>query len=140
MVTPLGQLQAIARNRLAFEPLFGKLKHVWGLELLSEPAVTPRAAWHQIGREAAVTLHRDLARDYLDAPDESLGRLIHDYQNRLHNFLLRHEIMARSSLVPAGETPPPLPSRVAPPQERVAAIFSELDWWADSYAHLVEAT
>ena len=75
--------------------------------------IQPQAAWRQIGRDASLTLHRDLARAYLSAEDDELGRLIHDFQNRLHNLLLRHEIMIKLSLIEQGDLPKPLPDRTA---------------------------
>ena len=85
-------------------------------------------------------MHRDLARAYLTATDEQVGKLIHDFANRLHNLQLRHEIFTRLGLAPAVTPPLSIPERTAEARVRVEALFRLLDWWAGTYAALAAAT
>ena len=45
--------------------------------------------------------------------------------------------MHRLQLIETDDTPTPLPPRTAPAEDRLAAIFTQLDWWAETYTRLV---
>jgi hypothetical protein len=66
--------------------------------------------------------------------EESLNKIIHDFQNKMLNIGLEHELLVRFGLSERFVPPTPAPGREAPPQQRIAALFQHLEWWADFYA------
>lgn len=69
-----------------------------------------------------------------NASDDTLHKLIHDFQNRMLNIQLENELLFRLGLIPAKFVPPePLPDREASAKQRLTAIFQHLEWWADFY-------
>jgi hypothetical protein len=98
-----------------------------------------RAVLQTAGRTPSRLLVEQISGDYLTAAsDEALHMIVHDYQNRLLNLRLQHELLHRLHGLEAAEPPTPLPSRAAPFAERVAAVMEHLDWWAGHYAALFE--
>lgn len=136
-ITTVAQLCLIALYDQALDLRFNKYQHKWGIHFLAR--LTP--ARHQILRQAArVPSHillDALPHSYLTAAntnDETLHKLIHDFQNRMLNIQLENELLFRLGLIPAKFVPPqPLPERDVPALERLDAIFQHLEWWADFY-------
>ena len=82
----------------------------------------------------AQVLAFDLPAAYLVSAEEDAYRIIHDFQNKLLNAQLQHELFYRLFDLPQVEPQPPLPDRDAAAPLRIAAIAGQLSWWSDFYA------
>lgn len=129
-VTTPAQLSLLVQQATPIEHCVGYYTHAWGNPLLDSPdydtawlltVAARQPLWLRVARLPGV---------YLTAPDERLGALIHDFQNKLLNIQLQYELLGRIKGLD-GRLPPALPDRTAPPSERIAAIFEQLDWWVD---------
>lgn len=142
-IVTVAQFCLITLYDKALDLRFNKYQHKWGINFLSK--LTPSS--HQILRQAARVpsqiLVDDLPHSYFTAAntsDETLHKLIHDFQNRMLNIQLENELLFRLGLIPAKFEPPePLPDRAASPSKRLDAIFHHLDWWADFYQTVLKA-
>ncbi len=85
-------------------------------------------------RKTAVIRTETFPRAYFTMPDgdEAIHILIHDFQNKLLNVQLEHELLYRLLRFDRF-TMPELPPRTASPVLRVDAIFAQLDWWSAQY-------
>jgi hypothetical protein len=111
----------------------GRVRHIWGANPLEGVEATTGRILRAAARLAA-TLHLDaLSNAYLTSNDRQAGKIIHDFQNRLLNVQLQHELLHRLAHLPRSEPSPPLPDRHAPAAQRIEAIFAHLDWWAEHY-------
>lgn len=128
------QLRLALRLEAPLDVRLRSYTHEWGLEPVRE--IQP-ARWHVL-RQAARMPSKieidDLPNTYLVAEEERFGRIIHDFQNRMLNIQLEHELLCRLRLVPRFVPPSPLPTPSAPPLQRISAIFQHFGWWADYYA------
>ncbi len=142
-ITTVAQFCLMALYDKALDMRFNKYQHKWGIHFL--PLLTPSS--RQILRQAARTpshiLVDALPHSFLtaaNANDETLHKLIHDYQNRMLNIQLENELLFRLGLIPAKFSPPePLPERDVPARQRLEAIFQHLEWWADFYQTTLQA-
>lgn len=123
---------------LAFEtPLafrFRRYEHNWGLDPLETVPVSKRQMLRHAARGPSDILIDSLPNAYLTWGKEEMYRLIHDFQNKLLNVQLEHELLYRIKEVERFTPPSPLPARTAPSQQRIEAIFQHLDWWTQYYA------
>ncbi len=118
----------------------GCYRRVWGAELLPDLSVSARAVFRQAARKPSALLVDGLLGAYLATnEDEGVHRVIHDYQNRLLNMRLEHELLSRFFGVSPAEPPEPLPRRDEPLAVRIDAIASHLDWWSDHYLGEMQA-
>ncbi len=62
-----------------------------------------------------------------------MGKLIHDFQNKLLNIQLEHELLVRFGIVQRFTPPEPLPEREAPNHQRIELIFKHFHWWTNFY-------
>lgn len=137
-VTSTTHLCLIATHERPLDVQFKKFEHNWGPDFL--PTLNlPR---HQIFRQAA-RLPSSIEVDALPnalmiQDDDALHEIIHDFQNKLLNVQLEHELMCRFELVERFTPPEPLPSRETPSKQRVIAIFQHLAWWADFYTEQMQ--
>jgi hypothetical protein len=142
-ITTVAQFCLIGLYDKALDLRFNKYQHRWGIHFL--PKLTPSS--RQILRQAALMpsqiLVDDLPNHYLtaaNASDDTLYKLIHDFQNRMLNIQLENELLFRLGLIPAKFNPPaPLPERDVPAKQRLDAIFQHLEWWADFYQNALQA-
>ncbi len=135
------QLALIQEYETALGFALGRHQHQWGSAPLDGLTAPLRAVLQEAGRTSSQLLVEELAGDYLTTTDdEALHRVVHDYQNRLLNLRLQHELLHRLHGLAAVAPPYPLPGRGAPVAERVAAIMAHLDWWAAHYTALWEQT
>lgn len=127
----------------ALRPLdyvLGNFRLLWGASLLKGLAVSARAVFRQAARRPAALLCDGVLGEYLLAPNaKALHQVIHDYQNRLLNLRLSHELLCRQFDVPLSEPPTPLPRRDEPLSVRIDAIVAHLNWWADHYLQLMDS-
>jgi len=133
-ITTATQLRLIVEmNEAAAVPL-RRYDHEWGLD----PLGTLEVSQSQIMRDAArlpSKIQVDLLpQAYLIAEDEDIPKLIHDFQNKMLNIQLEHELLHRIEKIDKFTPPERLPGREIPPLKRVEALFQHLGWWADYYA------
>jgi hypothetical protein len=121
-------------------PLYTRLRrfnHIWGRDILADLPLDWRLLFRQAARLPSGILINNLPQTYLGEPDEEMHTIIHDFQNRLLNIQLQHELLIRLHGLEAAAPPDPLPGRERPSPERIAAIFNHFDWWAEHYAQLM---
>jgi hypothetical protein len=137
--TTARQLVLIQHHETAVDFVLGRYRHVWGATPLDGLTLPLRAVLETAGRVPSRLLVEGIAGDYLTAPgEEALHTLVHDYQNRLLNIRLQHELLHRAHGLEVGSPPQPLPPRDAPLQSRIRALGDHLDWWAGFYAARLE--
>ena len=134
-ITSAAQLFLIAAYEHPLHIHFQKYEHSWGPDFISE--IDPPK--HQIMRQAA-RLSSDILVDTLPNAllthrEEDYPDLIHDFQNKLLNIQLEHELMVRFELTERFVPPEPLPDRNDDTRIRLDAIFKNLEWWANFYAN-----
>lgn len=138
VATP-AQLRLVMSQERATDLRLNRVRHVWGANPLAGVEATPGRILRSAARLAA-NLHLDaLPNAYLTAKDDQAGKIIHDFQNRLLNVQLQHELLHRLADLPRSEPPTPLPDRTTPAPQRIEAIIHHLDWWADHYAAGLQA-
>ena len=142
-ITTVAQFCLMALYDKALDLRFNKYQHKWGINFLSKLTPSSPQILRQAARVPSQILVADLPHSYFTAPDasdETLHKLIHDYQNRMLNIQLENELLFRLGIIPAKFEPPePLPDRTASPAKRLDAIFQHLDWWADFYQTALQA-
>lgn len=135
--TTARQLVLIQEHETALAFVLGRFHHLWGIDPLADLRVPLRTVLQTAGRAPSQLLVERIGGDYLTAAgDEALHMIVHDYQNRLLNLRLQHELLHRLHGMDAAEPPEPLPPRTAPFVERVTGVMQHLDWWAGHYAAL----
>lgn len=112
---------------------FQTYEHNWGPDFLPTLTTSPKHILRQAARRPSQIQLQSLPHAVLTQTDEALGEIIHDFQNKMLNVQLEHELMVRFKLVERFTPPEPLPDRETPPRQRVNAIFQHLQWWADFY-------
>ncbi len=113
-------------------------RHLWGEDVLADLPVTRRRLWQDAARLPSLLETVQLPQRYLAAADDELSAVIHDFQNKLLNVQLRHELLLRMKLVHKTTPPQPLPPRTDPPARRIAGIFQHLNFWANLYFGLMQ--
>lgn len=109
-------------------------QHHWGLNPLAELQTSKRQIMRQAALAAATISLIDLPQAHFTQADDALPTLIHDFQNKLLNLRLQHELLHRLGHLSAYQLPDPLPDREAPLRQRLDAIYRQLDWWAAQYS------
>lgn len=113
---------------------FQRLTHSWGLDIVSALQIANRQVIRHAARTPSTIQIDTLPHSYLTEPDDKIHDIIHDFQNKLLNVQLEHELLVRFGLTESFTPPEPLPERAAPPPKRIDAIFQHLGWWSDYYA------
>jgi hypothetical protein len=110
-----------------------RFQYNWGMNHVAELQSSKR----QIMRQAAIVPARinidSLPNDLLTHDDTHLHRIIHDFQNKLLNVQLTHELLVRFGDVERFTPHEPLPDRSRPSLERIQGIFNHAQWWAEFY-------
>ncbi len=136
-VTTVAQFCLVALYEKALDLRFNKYQHQWGIPFLARLTASSRQILRQAARMPSHILVNALPHSYLtaaNASDDTLHKLIHDFQNRMLNIQLENELLFRLGLIPAKFVPPePLPDRDTSAKQRLSAIFQHLEWWADFY-------
>lgn len=142
-ITTVAQFCLMALYDTALDLRFNKYSHKWGIHFLAQLTPSSRQILRQAARVPSHILLDALPHSYLTAAntnDETLHKLIHDYQNRMLNIQLENELLFRLGLIPAKFVPPkPLPERDVSASVRMDAIFQHLEWWADFYQTALQA-
>ncbi len=108
-------------------------QHSWGMNPIADLTTSRRQIMRQAAALPTTIEMIQLPAAYLTQDDDHLHNLIHDFQNRLLNIRLEHELLHRFGYTPAYTPPASLPERTAPLHGRVRAIFRNLAWWSDFY-------
>ncbi len=132
-ITSVAQFCLIVSYERPLAIPFQKYEHNWGIDFLPMLTTSPKHMLQQAARRPSQIQLQSLPHAVLTQTDEALGEIIHDFQNKMLNVQLEHELMVRFKLVERFTPPEPLPDRETPPRQRVDAIFKHLQWWADFY-------
>ncbi|MBK8902245.1 MAG: hypothetical protein IPM53_13750 [Anaerolineaceae bacterium] len=136
-VTTVAQFCLLGLYEKALDLRFNKYQHKWGIPFLARLTPSSRQILRQAARTPSHILVNALPHSFLTAAntsDDTLHKLIHDYQNRMLNIQLENELLFRLGLIPAKFVPPePLPERDTSAKQRLTAILQHLEWWADFY-------
>ncbi len=142
-LTTVAQFCLMALHDKALDLRFNKYQHKWGINFLPQLVPSNRQILRQAARIPSQILIDALPHSFLtaaNANDETLHKLIHDYQNKMLNIQLENELLFRLGLIPAKFSPPePLPERDVSAKQRLEAIFQHLEWWADFYQSALQA-
>lgn len=136
-LTTVEQLCLMVSYERPLDLSFRKYEHHWGPDFLANLTPDKRQIFRQAARLPSQVLVDSMPNAVLTQSDELLPEIIHDFQNKLLNIHLEHELMVRFGLVERFVPPEPLPGRDTPARERIVAIFQNLDWWADFYAQQI---
>ena len=133
-ITSTVQLCLTATYERPLDVHFRKFEHNWGPDFLPTLNLSPRQIFRQAARLPSQIQVDSLPNAVLTQDDSALHTIIHDFQNKLLNVQLEHEILCRFEMVERFTPPEPLPGRETLPTQRIVAIFKHLQWWADFYA------
>ena len=132
-ITTAVQLHLINELERPLDIVFQRYQPEWGDDLLAELTLSKRQILRQAARLPADVQINSLPNAYLTQDDSKLHDIIHDYQNKLLNVQLEHELLCRLQGIEKFVPPEPPPDRSAPAQIRIDAIFKQLGWWAEYY-------
>jgi len=113
---------------------FQRFEHEWGVKVLEDVPISRSRILRSAARVPSAILIDQFPDAYLTCREDQLGKLIHDFQNKMLNVQLEHELLRRLQKITRFEPPEPLPERSAPARKRIDAIFKHLDWWTGFYA------
>lgn len=131
-VTTAEQLRLALLLERPLHVALDRYQHVRGRDVLEGLALPTRAVWRHAARVPSALLIEEVPGAYVTAvDDEARHRVVHDYQNRLLNMQLQHELLHRLHDFEPAAPPEPLPGRDAPTIARVKAILDHLTWWSD---------
>ena len=136
LATP-AQLRLVVSHQYPVHYTLRSYRHIWGRDLLAGLSITRRRLWQDAARLPSLLETVELPQSYLSATDDELSRVIHDFQNKLLNVQLRHELLLRMKMVRQITPPPPLPPRTESAARRIAGIFQHLNFWANFYTDLM---
>ncbi|MBE2222159.1 MAG: nucleotidyltransferase domain-containing protein [Anaerolineae bacterium] len=110
-----------------------RFQYNWGINHIAKLQSSKR----QMMRQAAIAPARinidSLPNALLTQNDDQFHTIIHDFQNKLLNVQLTHELLVRFGDVERFKPPQPLPDRSRPAVERLQGIFNHVKWWAEFY-------
>ena len=132
------QLRLLLQYESAAAFILQNYTHVWGADPLADLSPNRKIVFRDAARKTAVFRTNTFIHDYFVMPDDTdaIQILIHDFQNRLLNVQLEHELLYRL-LSFERFVQPELPDRDAPSIERLDAIFAQLDWWSAQYTQKI---
>ena len=136
-ITTVEQFCLLCTYERPVDVLLRKFQHNWGIDFLPKLAPTNRQFMRQGSRLPADILVEALPNTYLtkeNDDDETLHKIIHDYQNKMLNIRLENELMSRFGKTEKFTPPEPVPDRETPPRERIDALFNQFKWWSEFYA------
>jgi hypothetical protein len=133
-VTSSAQFRFIHEMERPLDITFQRSKRTWGVDVLRSLETDPWRQFRQAARLPSTLQIDQLPNAYLTADEDDIHDVIHDFQNRLLNVQLEHELLIRLLDVQKFEPPQPLPGRDAPNSQRIDAILQHAGWWSDYYA------
>lgn len=116
---------------------FKKLQHTWGPDFLAAFNPSDRQIMRYSARVPSRILVDELPNVFLTSnnSEEAQHKIIHDFQNKMLNVGLEHELLVRFGLSERFTPPAPVPGRETPSAKRIAALFQHLEWWTEFYAN-----
>lgn len=119
---------------------FKKTQHSWGPNFLAAFNPTVRQIMRYSARIPSRILVDELPNAMLIQEDseEVQHKIIHDFQNKMLNIQLEHELLVRYGLVERFVPPSRVPGREIPAPQRITALLQHLEWWADFYASRIQ--
>ncbi|MEM7332811.1 MAG: hypothetical protein AAF490_12050 [Chloroflexota bacterium] len=139
-ITGAAQLFLIASYEHPLHMRFRKYEHSWGPDFVSELDPPISQIMRQAARLPSQILVDTMPDAFLTHKEEDYPKLVHDFQNKLLNIQLEHELMVRFGLCERFTPPAPLPGRDEDARVRIDAIFKNLEWWTDFYASQISNT
>jgi hypothetical protein len=110
-----------------------RYEHQWGLDPLAELEVQPWRVLRTAANIPSYTRTIPFPHAYFTNSDDKINKVIHDFQNRMLNIQLEHELLCRLEHIQRFTTPEPLPGPDVPQLERITSIFQHFDWWSNYY-------
>lgn len=136
-ITTAVQLRLILELERPLDLILRRYNHEWGDDLLAQINPTPKQIFRQAARLPAEIQIDLMPNEYLTHDQSKIHDIIHDYQNKLLNVQLEHELLRRLLHIEKFTPPEPLPDRTAPDSLRIDAIFNQLGWWSEFYTNLM---
>lgn len=137
-ITSINQLYLIANYEHPLHLNFMKYEHSWGPNFLGDMTLIRNQILRQAARLPSHILVDEMPNAFLTHDEDYYAKLIHDFQNRLLNVQLEHELMVRFKIIERFVPPEPLPGRDEDARLRVEAIFKHLNWWSAYYESQIE--
>lgn len=117
-----------------------KYQYNWGINHIAKLQSSTRQMMRQAAT-APTNIEIDLLpHALLTQNDDQINTIIHDFQNKLLNVQLTHEILVRLGDTERFTPPEPLPDRSRPALERIQGIFNQLQWWSTFYTEQMLAS
>lgn len=140
-VTTVEQLRLALSLEKPLHVALDRYQHLHGRDVLQGLTVPTRAIWRHAARVPSALLIEEVPGAYVTAgDDEARHKVVHDYQNRLLNIRLQHELLHRLHDFEPAAPPEPPPGKDAPLAERTNAILNHLEWWADYCTRTMKET
>ena len=136
-ITTAVQLRLINELERPLDLVLRRYNHEWGQNLLAQITPSKKQIFRQAARRPAEIQIDLMPNEYLTQDQSKIHDIIHDYQNKLLNVQLEHELLRRLLQIKKFEPPEPLPDRTAPNSLRIDAIFRHLGWWSEFYTELM---
>jgi hypothetical protein len=136
-ITTAVQLKLIVELERPLDIVLRRYNHEWGDDLLAQINPAQKQIFRQAARLPAEIQIDLMPNEYLTQDQSKIHDIIHDYQNKLLNIQLEHELLRRLQQIEKFEPPEPLPDRTAPHPQRIDAIFNHLGWWSEFYTNLM---
>jgi hypothetical protein len=130
-------MQLILELERPLDLILRRYTHEWGDNLLGQIQPTKRQIFRQAARLPAEIQIDKLPNEYLTQDHSKIHDIIHDFQNKLLNIQLEHELLRRLEKIEKFNPPEPLPDRTASHPVRIEAIFKHLGWWSEFYTNLM---
>lgn len=135
-VTTSTQLRLIVQLENPMALAFERYQHEWGSEILEDLEIGKADVLRYAARVPSTIETDNLPNSYLTSSADQSGEIIHDFQNKMLNIQLEHELLRRMQKIEKFTPPEPMPDRSEPPEVRIDGIFKHLGWWAEFYANL----
>ncbi|MEM7114261.1 MAG: hypothetical protein AAF614_17635 [Chloroflexota bacterium] len=133
-IVTVDQLQLLLGQETPLDVVFRRFQLDWGHDPITAVNPQPQFLFRHAARLPLHILINLLPHACLTATEEAdWHQVIHDFQNKLLNVQLEHEIMVRLKLVDRFVPPTALPEREAETAVRINAIFNQLQDWASFY-------
>ncbi|NHZ72628.1 MAG: hypothetical protein GWP17_06060 [Aquificales bacterium] len=110
-----------------------RYQYNWGINHIAQLQTSKRQMMRQAASVPARIEIDDLPYALLTQDDDQFHTIIHDFQNKLLNVQLTHELLCRFGDVERFKPPEPLPFRTRPSTERLQGIFKHFHWWSEFY-------
>jgi hypothetical protein len=127
------QLRLVAEWVTPLAMALQRYQHEWGIGVLDSVELLNSRVLGQAARAPSELLVQALPSAYLVSEDEEMGKLIHDFQNRILNIHLEHELLGRLQKVEQYPAPEVQFDREAPHELRIRAIVGHLNSWVAYY-------